>query len=104
MKTAVDLYSGSGAVTLGLKMAGFRVVGAVDIDSTACETYRANHPEVDLFEGDIKNPTIPTRFSNLLNGALDLLVVCAPCQPFSNRNTKPPCTESAWVWVGTESP
>ena len=88
MKTAVDLYSGSGAATQGLKMAGFRVVGAVDIDPTACETYRANHPEVDLFECDIKDSTIPTRFSNLLNGTLDLLVVCAPCQPFSNRNNK----------------
>lgn len=88
MKTAVDLFCGSGAVSLGLKTAGFKVLGAVDIDPTACETYRANHPEVDLFEGDIKDPTIPGRFSRLLNGPLDLLAVCAPCQPFSNRNRR----------------
>jgi len=88
MKTAVDLFCGSGAVSLGLKTAGFRVLGAVDIDPTACETYRANHPEVDLFEGDIKKPSIPGRFLRLLNGPLDLLAVCAPCQPFSNRNGK----------------
>lgn len=88
MKTAVDLYCGSGAVTHGMKTAGFRVLGAVDIDTTACETYRANHPEVDLFQGDIKDPTIPERFLQYLDGPLDLLAVCAPCQPFSNRNNK----------------
>jgi len=85
MKTAIDLFCGSGAVTLGLKSAGFRVVGAVDIDPMACVTYRANHPEVDLVEDDIGNVD-PKRFLEAVNGELDLLAVCAPCQPFSNRN------------------
>jgi DNA (cytosine-5)-methyltransferase 1 len=85
IKTAIDLYCGSGAVTAGMKLAGFQVVGAIDIDPIACATYRANHPEVNLIEEDIKTIS-PKRFSNVFSGSLDLLAVCAPCQPFSNRN------------------
>ena len=47
---ALDLFCGSGAVTLGLKQAGFKIVGAVDFDPSACLTYRANHPDVRLIE------------------------------------------------------
>lgn len=88
MKTAVDLYCGSGAVSLGLKQAGFNVVGAIDFDPTACATYRANHPEVKLVERDIRKVP-PRAFRRLLRTpSVDLLVVCAPCQPFSNRNQR----------------
>jgi DNA-methyltransferase (dcm) len=82
---ALDLFSGSGAVTLGLKQAGFSVVGAVDLNPGACETYRANHPEVRLIEQDIRT-TSPDDFSDLIPEMLDLLVICAPCQPFSSQN------------------
>ena len=41
-------------MTLGLKRAGFDVVAAVEIDKLACETYRENHPEVRLWEIDIR--------------------------------------------------
>ena len=85
MKTAIDLFCGSGAVTLGLKKAGFRVLAAVDMDPLACATYRSNHPEVHLLEEDIVNVD-PNGLRPLAKGGLDLLVVCAPCQPFSNRN------------------
>src|SRR6218665_623533 len=82
---ALDLFCGSGAVSLGLKQAGFNVVGAVDFDAGACHTYRANHPEVRLLEADIRD-TKPEEFADLISGKLDLLVVCAPCQPFSSQN------------------
>jgi len=88
MKTAVDLYCGSGAVSWGLKKAGFNVVGAIDFDPTACSTYRANHPEVKLVERDIRKVS-PEAFRRHIRAvSVDLLVVCAPCQPFSNRNRK----------------
>ncbi|MES2818725.1 MAG: DNA cytosine methyltransferase [Pseudomonadota bacterium] len=83
--TALDLFCGSGAVTLGLKQAGFDVVGAVDLDAGACRTYRANHPEVRLIEKDIRTVQ-PKEFADLIPRKLDLLVICAPCQPFSSQN------------------
>lgn len=84
---ALDLFSGSGAVTLGLKQAGFKVVGAVDLNPGACQTYRANHPDVMLIEDDIRKVS-PEAFSSVIPGNLDLLVVCAPCQPFSSQNRR----------------
>lgn len=85
--TAIDLFCGSGAVTLGLKQAGFQVVGAVDLAPKACLTYKANHPEVNLIEEDIVNLD-PSCFDHVVKDRLDLLVVCAPCQPFSSQNRK----------------
>lgn len=84
-KTAIDLFCGSGAVTLGLKTAGFNVLGALDIDPVACKTYRANHPEVFLIEKDITQVN-KSCFNVPCNQAIDLLAVCAPCQPFSTQN------------------
>ncbi len=85
--TVIDLYCGSGAVTHGLKDAGFNVVGAVDFDMMACNTYRSNHPESHLIQSDIRE-VCPSVFESKLPQGLDLLVVCAPCQPFSSQNKK----------------
>lgn len=82
---ALDLFCGSGAVSLGLKQAGFEVIGAVDYEAGACRTYRANHPSVRLLEKDIRQVD-PEEFADLIPAKLDLLVVCAPCQPFSSQN------------------
>lgn len=84
---ALDLFCGSGGVTLGLKDAGFKVVGAVDLDAKACSTYRANHPEVRLIEKDIRKAS-PDEFADIIHGRLDLLAICAPCQPFSTQNRR----------------
>ncbi len=85
--TAVDLFSGCGSVTAALKKRHFKVVAAVDIDPVACETYRINHPSTRLFESDIRELD-PRCLLPLIRKRkfLDLLVVCAPCQPFSNQN------------------
>lgn len=83
--TALDLFCGSGAVTLGLSQAGFDVIGAVDCDPGACRTYRKNHPNVHLVENDIRSVD-PSIFKEAIKDKLDLLVVCAPCQPFSSQN------------------
>ena len=82
----VDLFCGSGAATVGLSSA-FEVLAAVDVDPQACLTYGANHAHVRLYERDITRLD-PLQFLRDVPRArdLDLLVVCAPCQPFSNQN------------------
>lgn len=86
---AVDLFSGSGAVTTALTRSRFKVIAAVDNDPVACATYRANHPEVLLVESDIRE-VYPCAIAKERKEArnIDLLVVCAPCQPFSSQNRK----------------
>lgn len=88
---AIDLFCGCGGVTEGLKQAGFSVLAAVDNDPICCKTYRLNHPEVHLIEKDICKTSARSLKLILGKRKLDLLVVCAPCQPFSslNKSTKP---------------
>jgi DNA (cytosine-5)-methyltransferase 1 len=89
MHKAIDLFSGCGGVTRGLKLAGFRVVGAIESDDLAVETYKANHPEVFVWSEDIR--TLPVtkilKTLGLRRGELDLLAGCPPCQGFSTMTT-----------------
>lgn len=86
---AVDLFCGCGGLTVGLKQAGFEVVGAIDNDPLALLTYHENHPTVKIYSDDIRN--IETdEFAKMLQldkGELDLLAGCPPCQGFSTMRT-----------------
>ena len=77
-------------MTIGLKRAGFKVIGAVDSDSMAIRTYKANHEDVYLWESDIRALKMQTvkRELGLRKGKLDLLAGCPPCQGFSTLRTK----------------
>lgn len=88
--TAIDLFSGCGGLTLGLRRAGFDVVAAIEIDRKAAETYRANHPQVPLIESDIRSVSARQLGfeANLTSGELDLLAGCPPCQGFSTMRSK----------------
>jgi hypothetical protein len=55
--TAIDLFSGCGGLTLGLKQAGFRVLAAIEIERTAFETYKKNHQEVLIKKQNIRRVT-----------------------------------------------
>ena len=83
---AIDLFSGCGGTTQGLREAGFSVVGAVEKDSLAVATYRRNHKRVKVWECDIcdLDPNTFLRSHGISYGDLDLLVGCPPCQAFSS--------------------
>lgn len=87
--TAVDLFSGCGGMTLGLRQAGFKVIGAVDVDPLSVETYRKNHKAVRVWETDIRNLSASEVMKTLgiRKGELDLLAGCPPCQGFSSMRT-----------------
>ena len=85
--TAVDLFAGSGSVTAALKSSHYRVLAAVDEDANACDTYRLNHPSTKLFQSDIRRVRVADIRQVIQDSLpLDLIVICAPCQPFSNQN------------------
>lgn len=87
---AIDLFSGCGGLSLGLKKAGFSVVAAVEVDRKAQETYQLNHPHVRLYTQDIRklNPTEILCDLGVRSGELALLAGCPPCQGFSRLRTK----------------
>ncbi len=88
--TAIDLFSGCGGLTTGLKLAGFRVVAAVECEPGALEAYEANHADVDhIYPQDIREMTGRQMLEDLEleRGQLDLLAGCPPCQGFSRMRT-----------------
>lgn len=87
VKIAIDLFCGSGSVTAALKSSGFRVAAAVDNDFVCARTYRANHSDTHFFAKDIRKLE-PWHLRRSLSAGqrVEILIVCAPCQPFSNQN------------------
>ncbi len=81
---AIDLFSGCGGLSEGLRNAGFDVSAAFDNDADSVATYRLNHPDTKVFEGDIRNVNTAD-IKKILNGSpLHLLAGCPPCQGFSS--------------------
>ncbi len=87
--TAIDLFSGCGGLTEGLKQAGFRVIAGAEIRPEARNAYALNHPDVHVFE-DVRKMTHSeiTKHYPIKPGELDLLAACPPCQGFSTLRTK----------------
>ncbi|MCF2206204.1 DNA cytosine methyltransferase [Halobacterium salinarum] len=115
----VDLFCGAGGASLGFVKAGYEVVGAVDVDEIALETYGDNLCEgglLDDYDGDVMfdeplradlgrgyedPPTddddIPqVTFEDIRDqfdlepGEVDVICGCPPCQNFSSlRDTEP---------------
>lgn len=90
LPSAIDLFSGCGGLTLGLKQAGFNVLSAVEIDAAAVRTYTANHKDVAVVHADIRELSAAglRRELGLRPGQLDLLAGCPPCQGFSTLRTR----------------
>src|SRR5262245_35320775 len=88
--SAIDLFSGCGGLTLGLKFAGFRVLAAIENDPLAAETYKANHPRISVLNRDIRRVSARglMRELSMRPGDLDLLAGCPPCQGFSVLRTR----------------
>lgn len=76
---AVSLFSGAGGMDVGFKRAGFEVMAANEIDTYACQTFRANHAGTTLYEGSItSNLQALGSFKNI-----DVVFGGPPCQGFS---------------------
>ncbi|WP_228525958.1 DNA cytosine methyltransferase [Pantoea ananatis] len=85
---AVDLFSGGGGLTVGLKMAGFDVKAAVELDKHAASTFQANHRDTKLFIQDIKFVKGHELLEQTSDGYIDLLSACPPCQGFTSLTAK----------------
>lgn len=83
----IDIFSGCGGATEGLKQGGFQILAAIDNDPIACMTYRMNHTDVTLYEDDVRKiDPQKIKKNHLKDKELDVMLVCAPCQPFSSQN------------------
>ncbi len=82
--TVIDFFAGCGGTSAGLRDAGMRIAAAVDFDAAASATYRANFPEAEFHEVDIRKLGVDV-FDHLIEKDAPLVFsACAPCQPYSS--------------------
>jgi len=82
--TALDLFCGAGGLSEGLRQAGFEVLAAADHDPDACATFRLNHPETLVLQGDLTAKVNHAQIVEVARGQqLDLVAGGPPCQAFS---------------------
>jgi len=82
--TAIDLFCGAGGLSLGLGMAGFSVVAAVDNDEIAVRTYRQNLGD-HVLQASLTDLPVERLLeaAGLRPGECMLLAGGPPCQGFS---------------------
>ena len=85
---AIDIFSGAGGLTVGLKRAGFRVVSGVEIEPHSFSTYKANHPEVRCLKQDVRTVSGAALLELAGTDRIDLLAGCPPCQGFTSLTAK----------------
>lgn len=77
--TVLEICAGAGAggQAIGLEVAGFEMVSAIEVDSHACATLRQNRPHWQVLESSI------TEVDGSEFRGVDLLAGGVPCPPFS---------------------
>lgn len=83
----VDLFSGSGGITLGMERAGFKSLAAVEIDEHAARTYARNfHPHTLGIARDITTLSPADLLgvaSHEVEGVVDAVMAGPPCPSFT---------------------
>lgn len=87
----LDLFCGCGGLSKGFEMAGFQIIGGVDNNKEAIDTFSYNFKKATGLCCDISkltNKDIENIFGNLED--IDVIIGGPPCQGFSsaNRNKK----------------
>ena len=77
MKT-IDLFSGPGGLSIGLRRAGFDVKACVELKRDAVETYSRHHSDAVHHNSDIREIDF-TKY----RGKIEFVAGGPPCQPFS---------------------
>lgn len=80
---AADLFSGAGGLSLGLELAGIKVVVGCDINPEAVETHTHHFAGASL-SSDLGDPSVVAEIGETLRKAdIDIIAGGPPCQPFS---------------------
>ena len=103
----VSLFSGAGGFCEGFRLAGWNVLCAVEADSQACRTYKANFGDVPLFRDKIERflkdeqEDMPG-IQELGEREIDVVYGGPPCQGFSQigpRKLSDPRNQLYWEFV-----
>lgn len=88
---ALGLFAGCGGMDTGFEEAGIEVAAANEYWHTAAETYRLNHPNTAMIEGDITREEVKRRICGAFDKeACDVIIGSPACQPFSFAGKRDP--------------
>jgi DNA (cytosine-5)-methyltransferase 1 len=90
----LDLFCGAGGFSFGFKPHIDDTHLAIDLDSSALETYKLNYPDSTVWETDIHR-LHSTHIEEKLGGPPDVIIASPPCEEFSKANpdSKRPAAE-----------
>ena len=81
--TVLDAFAGAGGFSLGFQLAGCTVVGGIERDAWAAETFAFNHPQAHVLVRDIEEVG-DQEIIDLFGGPTPSIIVGGPpCQGFS---------------------
>lgn len=82
----ISLFSGCGGLDLGFEKAGFKIPVANEFDKTIYETFKINHPNTHLVEGDVRKVT-SGQMAEFIDGEVDGIIGGPPCQSWSEAGS-----------------
>lgn len=85
----LDTFAGAGGFSLGFKNAGYKIIGAIETDAWACETFAFNHPDAIVINSSIEEIDDDEILQIFGKNRPDIILGGPPCQGFSicNKNS-----------------
>ncbi|BAZ00206.1 type II DNA modification methyltransferase [Tolypothrix tenuis PCC 7101] len=83
MLKVLDIFAGAGGFSLGFKLAGNIIIGAIEEDKWAAETFAYNHKEAKVLIGDIQNFSDEYLLDEFKDNLPDVILGSPPCQGYS---------------------
>lgn len=82
----LDTFAGAGGFSLGFMLSGhYNIIGAIEQDQWAADTFQYNHPQTKVMVRDIREVS-DDELSENFSGKVDVLLGGPPCQGFSQAN------------------
>lgn len=78
----LDIFSGAGGFSLGFQLAGYNIIGAIEVDKWAAKTFQENHKDAKVMVRDISQISCEELLSTFTTKP-DVIVGGPPCQGFS---------------------
>lgn len=86
---ALDLFSGPGGLSLGMKRAGIEPIACIEKNKDAIATYDTHTPNAEHFLSDIRSISFER-----YRGLVDVIFGGPPCQPFSTGGLRRGTTDA----------
>lgn len=82
----ISLFSGCGGLDLGFERAGFSIPVANEFDKSIWTTFKINHPNTHLIEGDIRQVKVE-EIVKYIDGEVVGIIGGPPCQSWSEAGS-----------------